>query len=98
MDIVQQVLAVCVVLGLLLAFLWWMRRGAGLRVTGWARKNAAVRSLESVERLTLTPHHALHLIRLHDRHFLIGVHASGLTLLERIPAGQGKNSCREEGL
>lgn len=98
MEIVQQVFAVCAVLGLLLGFLWWMRRGATLRVNGWTRAKGAQRSLESVERLALTPQHALHLVKVQGRHMLIGVHGSGMTLLAKYPGERDENQPAKEVL
>jgi flagellar biogenesis protein FliO len=98
MDILRQVLAVCVVLALLLGLLWWSRRGASIRVTGWARSKGSGRSLQSVERLTLTPQHALHLVHLRGQRLLIGVHPSGLTLLEKFPAEMDEETTWKEGI
>lgn len=94
----QQILAVCAVLALLLGFLWWTRRGVGFRITGWGRAKSSVRSLESMERLALTPQHALHLVRLRGQLLLIGVHPSGLTLLEKFPTEREQETAWKDGI
>jgi len=82
MDVLQQLSAVAVVLGILCGGLWLLKR------KGWA--HAAMRGprgdgqprLEVVDRLALTPHHSLHLVRLADRTLLIGLSPNGCNLLE----------------
>jgi flagellar biogenesis protein FliO len=43
------------------------------------------RSLEQVEKLSLTPHHALHLVRVEGREILVATHPQGCTLIENMP-------------
>jgi flagellar biogenesis protein FliO len=40
------------------------------------------RQLESIERLPLTPHHSLHLVRVEDRTVLVAVSPGGCSLLD----------------
>jgi flagellar biosynthetic protein FliO len=87
MEAFQQLWAVVVVLGILCGGLWLLKR------KGWAR-NAVRRGvddglprLEIVDRLSLTPQHSLHLIRMADRTLLIGLSPNGCNLLESAPAG-----------
>jgi flagellar biogenesis protein FliO len=82
MALTGQMLAVAVVFSLLGATLWWLRRTGRahfLLARGGPRPE---RRLELIERLALTPHHSLHLVRLADRAILVGHSPSGLTLLE----------------
>jgi len=72
--------AVAGVLAVLAAALWWLRK-KGARFRPHARR--ATRRLQSMERLTLSPHHALHLVRLDDRAILVAQSPTGLALLER---------------
>jgi flagellar biosynthetic protein FliO len=85
MEILRQILAVGLVLGLLLAALWALRRQgvAGWKTPRLGRKSAGL--LAPVERLSLSPQHALHLVRIGDRVLLIGVHAAGCSLLDSFP-------------
>lgn len=85
MEMLQQYLAVAVVLGALLALVWAMKR------KGWARLSVGRardqrNRLEVIDRLVLTPHHSVHLIRLADRTLLVGLSPNGCNLLETSPA------------
>ncbi len=84
MEILQQLLAVGLVLGALLALLWVMKR------KGWAHPRIRVSrdaqsQLEVIERLSLTPQHSVHLIRLADRILLVGLSPSGCNVLDTAP-------------
>jgi flagellar biogenesis protein FliO len=77
MELIPQLVAVCAVMALLAGLLWW-RRDHG---THW-RRSKAPRRLEAIERLPLTPHHSLHLVRAAGRTLLVAVSPSGCALLE----------------
>jgi flagellar biogenesis protein FliO len=81
MEAIQQTGAVAAVLALLLLTLWWLRK-RGLTGVTLGRK-AAVRRLESLERLPLGPQHALHLVRLGGSALLISSSAAGCALIHR---------------
>ena len=81
MEVIQQTGAVVAVLALLLLTLWWLRK-RGLTGVTLGRK-AAVRRLESLERLPLGPQHALHLVRLGGSALLISSSSAGCTLIHR---------------
>jgi flagellar biosynthetic protein FliO len=93
MEMIQQLLVVLSVLGLLCGGLWLLRR------KGWA--HTALRHnrgdgqprLEVIDRLSLTPNHSLHLVRLADRTLLIGLSPSGCNLIE---AGTGQAPARPQ--
>jgi flagellar biosynthetic protein FliO len=82
METVQQIAAVAGVLALLVGTLWWLR-ARGLAGPAGARRGGA--RLESLERVQLSPQHALHLVRLADRQLLIAVSPGGCTLLDSAP-------------
>jgi hypothetical protein len=46
-----------------------------------SRPASRTKSLRAVERLTLTPHHSLHLVELRGREFLVATYPQGCTLL-----------------
>ncbi len=75
-------LAVALVAALLAGTLLWLRRkgfaGAAGRLLGVRRP----RQLEMLDRLSLTPQHSLHLVRLGNRTLLLGRSPSGLALLD----------------
>ena len=85
MDLVRQAAAVLMVLGLLALFVWRRgRRGAmTLPFSRAARRDR--RLMESVDRIALSPAHALHLVRLGDRSLLVAVHTGGCSLLDARP-------------
>ena len=85
MDVIEQMTAVALVLMLLGATLWWLRR-RGLAVLSLTRR-AGGRRMECVERLPLGPQHALHLIRLGDTELLVASSPSGCSLVKDVCAG-----------
>jgi flagellar biogenesis protein FliO len=82
MELVRQALMVLLVLGLLAGALWWLR-SRGLAQTAWKRRGGkAGRSLQLIERLSLTPQHSVHLVRMAGRVILVGTSPSGCGLLD----------------
>lgn len=82
MEMFEQFAAVGVVLGALFAALWLLKRKGWARtVSRGARADGSPR-LEVIDRLALTPHHSLHLVRLADRTLLVGISPNGCNLLE----------------
>jgi flagellar biogenesis protein FliO len=80
---VQQLLAVFLVLALLGASLWLLRRKGVVKVNaGFARRSSATRRLEVIDRIVLTTHHSLHLVRVDHRTILIGVSPAGCTQIQ----------------
>jgi flagellar biosynthetic protein FliO len=85
MEFGQQYLGVAVVLGLLGAALWWLRRrGYAVALPG----RRAGRRMESIERLPLGPQHTLHLVRIGGTALLIACSPGGCALLQSMPAAQ----------
>jgi flagellar biogenesis protein FliO len=82
MESVQQALAVFAVLGLLGAALWWLRRKGMAQFAFKTPGGGKRRSIQVIERLTLTPQHSLHLVRVADRTMLIAASPSGCSILE----------------
>lgn len=76
MEMMRELLAAAGVLLLLGAVVLALRRRAG-------HPRGRARLLTAVERLPLSPHHSVHLVRLGDRGLLIGVSPSGCAVLER---------------
>jgi hypothetical protein len=66
----------------LLGAMLWVLRGRtsfqGFRLPG---NNKDARSLESLDRLVLTPQHSLHLIRLRDKEVLLATYPQGCTVI-----------------
>ena len=72
-------LAVIAVMALLAALHWWLRGRGAVR---WG-KTKAPRRMELIERLPLTPHHSLHVVKAPDRTLLIAVSPNGCALLDK---------------
>ena len=81
MEVIQQMAAVGLVLLLLGASLWALRRRGigGLVLSG--KKSG--RRLECLERMPLGPQHMLHLVRVDGKELLVAASPAGCTLLER---------------
>jgi flagellar biosynthetic protein FliO len=84
MEMFEQMAAVAVVLLLLGATLWALRR-RGIGGVTLARKSGA-RRMECVERLPLGPQQVLHLVRMGDTELLVASSPSGCTLLKTFDA------------
>jgi flagellar biosynthetic protein FliO len=84
---VQQVLAVFLVLGLLAATLWLLRSRGFAHYRRPARGKSA-RHLEAIARLPLAPQHSVHLIRVGDHAVLLGLSPTGCTMIERLAWSQ----------
>ncbi len=80
MEVIQQMAAVAVVLVLLGATLWVLRRRgfAGVSVG----KKSTARRIECLERLPLGPQHTLHLVRVGETELLLALSPSGCSLVE----------------
>lgn len=87
MEIARQVMAVLFVFVLLGAALWTVRRGGRLGFGRVLRTPARTRSLESVERLALTPQHSLHLVRIAGREVVVATFPQGCALLTERTTG-----------
>jgi hypothetical protein len=90
---VQQILAVFLVLGLLMAALWLLRRkgfatlnlAAGANL--FAGKAALTKRMRVIERVVLTPQHSLHLVSLDNRLILFAASPSGCHAVDPTPFG-----------
>ena len=85
MDVIGQVTAVAGVLLLLLGTLWWLKRRGFAMMALPGR--AAGRRLECLERLPLSPQHALHLIRMGETELLVASSPGGCSLVHMRPDG-----------
>ena len=80
MDWNQHFGAVAVVLVLLAACLWWLRRRG---LTALPLRNGNRRLLKTLERVPLGPQHSLHLVQFGDEKLLVACAPSGCVLLAR---------------
>ena len=79
MDVMQQVTAVAVVMLLLIATLWWLRR-RGVAIVDLSRRPGS-RRMECLERVSLGPHNGLFLIRLGETELLVASSPAGCSLI-----------------
>ena len=82
MEVLEQMMAVVLVLGLLAGSLWWLRRHGVARLA-LSRQHAG-RRMECLERLPLGPQHTLHLVRVGGVELLLASSPSGCALVETI--------------
>ena len=83
MQLSEQIAMVLVVFALLGGLLWFAkRRGMASFPIVSRRGRGDERRLEVLERVPLTPQHALHLVRVSDRLVLIATAPSSCTLLD----------------
>ena len=85
MDLARDLGAVVLVLAILGGTLWALRRAGAVRWRAPGRARMRRGRVELVERVALSPQHALHLVRLGSRALLIASHAGGCTLLDSVP-------------
>jgi flagellar biosynthetic protein FliO len=82
MELFQQFVIVLAVLGLLCGALWVLKRKGWVRAGLRRGREDGQPRMKIIDRLPLSPHHSLHLVRLADRTLLIGLSPSGCNLLE----------------
>lgn len=86
----EKTAAVFLVLGLLIVTLIVLRRKglASLNVT-LPKRSPGERRLQVIERIPLTAHHSLHLVRIENRFILVGVSPSGCSHIDSFTAPHG---------
>jgi flagellar biogenesis protein FliO len=85
MDPMREWLAIGLVLGLLWMALWALRKKLPVRLAGGQLRAGGI--LESRGKLTLSPQHSVHWVRIGTRDVLLAVHPSGIVLLGDLAAG-----------
>jgi len=84
METIQPALAVLFVLGLLGGGLYFLRTKGLARFNGKGFGRPGARQMQTIERLSLTPHHSLHLVSVGGRTLLVAVSPGGCTVVESI--------------
>lgn len=82
MQLTEQLGMVLLVFALLGGLLWFARRRGLASFPMRTRRGGNGRRLEVLERVPLTPQHALHLVRVAERTVLIATAPSSCTLLD----------------
>jgi flagellar biosynthetic protein FliO len=85
MEMFEQLTIVAVILGVLCGGVWLLKRKGWAQTAMRRRRSDSEPRLEVIDRLVLTPHHSLHLVRLADRTLLVGLSPNGCNLLESAP-------------
>jgi flagellar biosynthetic protein FliO len=86
---VQQFLAVFLVLALLFGALWLLRRRSLSTFPLMGRVNGSAKRMRVLERVSLTPQHSVHLITIGETVLVVGVSPSGCHPLTSLPAATG---------
>jgi flagellar biogenesis protein FliO len=87
MEPLQQAAAVLLVLVLLGAAIYALRAKGLVTMLRRSSGGTNQRQLESIDRLPLTPHHSLHLVRVEGRTVLIAVSPGGCSIVAGDPDG-----------
>jgi flagellar biosynthetic protein FliO len=82
MEVVQQTMAVMLVLALLGGSLWWLRRRGFAGLT--AARRGGERRMECLERLPLGPQHMLLLVRVGETELLLASSPAGCSLIQTL--------------
>jgi flagellar biosynthetic protein FliO len=82
MQLTEQIGMVLLVFALLGGLMWLAKRRGLASFPMLPRKGGNTRRLEVLERVPLTPQHALHLVRVAERTVLIATAPSSCTLLD----------------
>jgi flagellar biogenesis protein FliO len=82
MQLTEQIGMVLLVFTLLGGLLWISKRRGLAAFNIGARRGGNGRRMEVLERVSLTPQHAVHLVRVADRTVLIATAPSSCTLLD----------------
>jgi flagellar biogenesis protein FliO len=85
MESLQQAVSIIFVLALLVGVLYWLRTKGLASLTSRAIGRRGERRMEAIERLQLTPHHSLHLVRVAGRMLLFAVSPSGCSIVDDNP-------------
>ncbi len=82
MELTEQIAMVLVVFTLLGGLLWLLKRRGVASLPLMRRRGGGLRQMEVLERVPLTPHHAIHLVRVSGKVVLIGTAPSSCTILD----------------
>jgi flagellar biogenesis protein FliO len=82
MQLSEQIGMVLLVFALLGGLMWFTKKRGLAAFTVGPRRGGNMRRMEVLERVSLTPQHALHLVRVAERTVLIATAPSSCTLLD----------------
>jgi len=93
MELTEQITMVLVVFALLGALVWFTKRRG---LASLAPRRGKVRNLELLERVQLSPHHAIHMVRVSDKVVLIATAPSACVLLDAPVSNELKFSVQRD--
>ena len=82
MELTEQITMGLLVFALLGGLIWVLKRRGMVSLRLSPRRGGSTRRLEVIERLPLSPQHAVHRVRVADRVGLIGTAPSGCAILD----------------
>jgi flagellar biosynthetic protein FliO len=82
MELTEQIAMVLIVFALLGGLLWLLKKRGLASLPMIRRRGAGTRRMEVLERVPLTPQHAIHLVRVAGKVVLIGTAPSSCTILD----------------
>jgi flagellar biogenesis protein FliO len=85
MEVAREAVSVMAVFALFGAFLWTRRSGSVARFRGFS--GTQDRQLDSIERLALTSHHSLHLVRIGGKEVVVATYPQGCAVLIETSGG-----------
>jgi flagellar biogenesis protein FliO len=88
MELARQVGAIVIVLGLLAVFAWLRARRGAVVLPFGRTPRGDYRLMETLDRISLSPSHVLHLVRVGDRSLLVAIHNGGCSLLDARPLAE----------
>jgi flagellar biogenesis protein FliO len=82
MESVQQILVVSLVLALLGGTLYWLRSRGLAHFSLLKAGGAKARRMQTIDRLSLTPQHSLHLVRVSNQVLLLAASPGGCSVID----------------
>jgi flagellar biogenesis protein FliO len=79
MELTEQIAMVLSVFALLGALVWFTKQRG---LASFAPRRGKIRNLEVLERVQLTPHHAIHMVRVSDKVVLIATAPSACNVVD----------------
>jgi flagellar biogenesis protein FliO len=81
MNAIEQLLAALAFCGLLAALVWIARTGRTSALGWMTPANPSSSDLSVIARRALTPHHALYLVAIAGKVYIVGTHPQGMQML-----------------
>ena len=93
MELTEQIGMVLAVFALLGALVWFTKRRG---LASFAPRRGKIRNLELLDRVQLTPQHAIHMVRVSDKVVLIATAPSACVLLDALVSSELRFSVQRD--